>query len=219
MISRIKGIIKEKKENSLLIDIGAICYEILIPTAIMEEVEETDSSDGSIELVIYYYHQINLSRSIPVMIGFTNEIEKEFFEEFISVSGIGPKAAVKALIFPISVIAEAIDSSNHSLLQTLPGVGRQRAREIIAKLQGKVGKFGLIRDGGKSELHKKVSEDIQQEVLDVLLQLKYKDSEAKKMLAKAFKSNPHLNTTEKVLNEIYTQKKVIKNKSMVKNNG
>jgi Holliday junction DNA helicase RuvA len=141
------------------------------------------------------------------MIGFTNEVEREFFEEFISVSGIGPKAAVKALILPISVIAEAIDAGNNSLLQTLPGIGKQRAREIIAKLQGKVGKFGLIRDKGKAEPSKKVTEDAQEEALEVLLQLKYKKPEAEKMILKALKNNPNLKSAEGILNEIYTEKK------------
>ena len=43
------------------------------------------------------------------MVGFLNEIEKEFFGKFITVSGIGPKAAVRALSLPIPTIARAID--------------------------------------------------------------------------------------------------------------
>jgi len=217
LISRVKGKIREKKQNSLLIDVGDVCYEILIPAAIMEEIENLNLEDNLIELVTYYYHQVEPSRSMPVMIGFTNEIEREFFEEFISVSGIGPKAAVKALILPISVIAEAIDAGNHSLLQTLPGIGRQRAREIIAKLQGKVGKFGLIRDKGKPQPPKKIAEDAQEEALEVLLQLKYKRSEAEKMIAEALKNNLLLNTAEGILNEIYSEKKRHKRQTLGRN--
>jgi holliday junction DNA helicase RuvA len=206
VISRIRGKIIEKKQYSLLIDVSGICYEVLIPTAIMEEIGSVNSEDDTVELVTYYYHRLEPSRSVPIMIGFSNEIEREFFEEFTSVSGIGPKAAVKALILPISVIAEAIDSSNHSLLQTLPGIGKQRAREIIAKLQGKVGKFGLIQDEGQPE-PLKLEENAQEEALEVLLQLKYKKSVAEKMMLDALKNNPHLKTAEGILNEIYYEKR------------
>ncbi len=207
MISRIKGQIKQRRQNSLLIDVGGICYEILIPVSIMETIKaQHKEGDNSVELITYYYHQIEPSRSIPVMIGFTNEIEREFFIQFISVSGIGPKAAVRALTLPISVIAEAIDTNNHTLLETLPGIGKQRAREIIAKLQGKVGKFGLIRDRDRVTTRGQIDEDIQKEVLEVLSQLQYKKQEAQMMLQEALKNNPNLNTAEDILNEIYKQR-------------
>ena len=206
MISRIKGKIRDKKENSLLIEVSGICYEVLIPIAIMESIEELNSENGLVELVTYYYHQVDPSKSIPVMIGFTNEIEREFFTQFISVSGIGPKAAVRALSMPISIIAEAIDANDHTILEKLPGIGKRRAREIIAKLQGKVGKFGLMRDKEKRSLLKKPDEDVQKEALKVLLQLKYKKKEAEDMLLGAFKDNSDLKTAEDILNEIYRQK-------------
>jgi Holliday junction DNA helicase RuvA len=157
-------------------------------------------------LVTYHYVQVEPSRSKPILIGFLNEIEKEFFEQFITVSGVGPKAAVRALSQPISVIAEAIDTANLGLLKTLPGIGEQRAREIVAKLQGKVGKFCLIQDRIKPEAAPAVKEGIQEEAMAVLLQLQYKKAEAKEMLEKALKANPRAQTTEEILNQVYRQK-------------
>ncbi|MCK5305514.1 MAG: hypothetical protein KAJ66_00045 [Candidatus Omnitrophica bacterium] len=205
MISRIRGKVKEVKDDGLLIDVGGLSYEILIPAAIMDSIKANISDEDFLELVTYCYHKIEPSRSVSVMIGFSNEIEREFFLQFISVSGVGPKAAVKALSLPISAIAEAIDSANHTILQSLPGVGRQRAREIIAKLQGKVGKYGLMRDKEKVS-RAVVSDDIQKEAVQVLAQLQYKKQEAEKMLYQAFVSNPNLKTVEEILNEIYRQR-------------
>jgi hypothetical protein len=88
---------------------------------------------------------LEVGRGIPVLIGFLNEVEREFFTRFISVSGVGPRAALKALTQPIPVIAKAIDEGDVELLRSLPGIGEQRAKEIVAKLQGKVGKFALIQ--------------------------------------------------------------------------
>lgn len=208
MISYISGKIKRKAEENLFIDVNGIVYEVLVPKAVMNILENTLTGDGNVELVTYHYLHVEPSRSKPILIGFLNEIEKEFFEQFITVSGVGPKAAVRALSLPISEIAEAIDAANFGLLKTLPGVGEQRARQIIAKLQGKVGKFCLIQDRMKSadSPTAKAQEDIQQEAVSVLLQLQYKKNEARQMVKKAIELNPQLNTAEEILNQVYRQR-------------
>ena len=177
MIARVCGKIVEKGDNYLILEAGSVSYEVRIPTAVMQRLEECVSSDGTVSLITYHYFQVEPSRSTPVLIGFLNEIEKEFFEVFITVSGIGPKAALKALSKPISLIAKAIDEADINFLKSLPGIGQQRAREIVAKLQNKVGKFGLIRDAKIKEEAVK-AQDIEEEALAVLMQLEYKKSEA-----------------------------------------
>lgn len=205
MISNIQGRIKKRNQTSLLVDVNGISYEVMIPPAVMKALDRNVKEDNSIHLITYHYHQLDPSRSIPVLIGFLNEIEKEFFELFITVSGVGPKAACRALSLPFSTIAGAIDASDISLLKTLPGIGEQRAREIVAKLQGKVGKFGLIQDRYARET-RRVDEDIKQEALDVLLQLQYKKNEAKEMVEKAIARNPKVSNCEEILNEVYRQR-------------
>lgn len=146
-IKEISGKVKKQKEVSLIstlvIDVNGISYEVLIPPVVMKDVKKAKSEDGTLTLTIYHYYQMDSSRAVPVLIGFLNEIEKEFFELFITISGIGPKASCRALTLPFSVIAEAIDRGDVALLMTLPGIYRQKAREIIAKLKGKVRKFYL----------------------------------------------------------------------------
>ncbi len=217
MIARISGVIKGEKDGALFIGAGDLCYEVLVPLAIMKVIKngaETDcESDNvkteggnllkrNIDLVTYHYYQMEPSRAIPVLIGFSNEIEKEFFEKFISVSGVGPKAACRALAEPFSAIAGAIDSGDIAFLKKLPGIGQQRARLIIAKLQGKVGKFGLIQDLKGSEPDEKYN-NVKYEAFEVLLQLQYKSQEAEKMIQQAIRRRPDLKTSEELLNEVY----------------
>ena len=204
MIARITGKIVEKGTDFLLLEVGGISYEVFLPQTVMQRIGENQDPDGNINLVTYYYHQLEPSRSTPMLIGFLNVIEKDFFQQFITVSGIGPRAALRALNKPISVIAQAIYDGNINFLQSLPGIGNQRAKEIIAKLQGKVGKFGLIKDSwvAREEARKDIADD----ALAVLIQLQYKKSEAKSMIEKALKEAPFLKTSEELLNEIYKQK-------------
>jgi len=206
MISHISGKIKKRKNSSIVLDVNGISYEVLIPPSVMKAIDKAVSEDGCLELVTYHYYQLEPSKGIPVLVGFLNEIEKEFFEAFITVSGVGPKAACRALSLPFSAIADAIDRADMPLLKTLPGIGEQRAREIIAKLQGKVGKFGLIQDTGTGASVLAGKRDIHEEAMGVLLQLQYKKFEAKNMLDEALKRNSEIRTAEDLLNEVYKQK-------------
>jgi Holliday junction DNA helicase RuvA len=205
MIARIRGKLLEKNNNSLLIDVEGIAYRVFVSNSTLQRLSENMSPDGTIHLITYHYLHVEPSRNIPVLIGFLNEIEKEFFETFITVSGIGPKAALKALNKPISSIAHAIYEADIEFLKSLPGIGEQRAKEIVAKLQNKVGKFGLVRDEKIKE--EELKKDIIEEAINVLIQLQYKKQEATAMVKKALERNPEIKTTEELLNEVYRQRK------------
>jgi len=205
MIARLKGKVVEKNTNYLLLDVGGICYEVFLPAAVMQRLEDSINTNGEVSLVTYHYYQVEPAKNIPVLIGFSNEIEKEFFLSFISVSGIGPRAALKAMNQPISLIAKAIHEADMDFLRSLPGIGQQKARDIIAKLQNKVGKFGLIKDNLTKE---QLSSDgnIIEEAVAVLMQLEYKKSEATQMVKKAMERKNGLQSTEELLNEVYKQR-------------
>lgn len=206
MIARISGKLVEKKEQSLIVNVGGISYEVIVPASVLGRIEDTIDEEGNVHLITYYYFQISPSSGTPILIGFINEIERDFFQQFIKVSGIGPRAAVRALNQPISEITRAIDSGDLKYLKTLPGIGSQKAKEIIAKLQGKVGKFGLIQDRERGQMVANVSSGWQEEALDVLLQLQYKKREAEEMITKALERDSKIINTEGLLNEIYKQR-------------
>jgi len=202
VISEINGKLKRKKDSSVILDVNGICYEVMIPPAVMKNLHAPDGDDMAISLKIYHYYQMDQSKAIPVLVGFLNDIERDFFEQFITVSGVGPKAACRALSLSFPIIAEAIDKGDIVLLKTLPGIGEQKAREIVAKLQGKVGKFCLMKDRSSLDLPG-IKEDIKEEALNVLVQLQYKKGEAADMIERAIRHNPKVSSCEEILNEVY----------------
>ena len=206
MIVRIAGKLIEKREQSLVVDVNGLFYEVIVPASVLQRIDETKDKEGNVHLITYHYFQISLSSGLPLLIGFINEIERDFFQQFIKVSGIGPRAAVKALDEPICDITRAIEEGDVKYLKTLPGIGMQRAKEIVAKLQGKVGKFGLIQDKRIVREEKSTVPLWQEEALEVLLQLQYKKQEARDMIQKALKRVEGIQTTEGLLNEIYKQR-------------
>ncbi|HEO63814.1 MAG TPA: hypothetical protein ENN78_00915 [Candidatus Omnitrophica bacterium] len=200
MISRLKGIIRDIRENSIVVSADSLGYEVLIPDSVLQSLDK----DQEIDLVIYNYYQSDGNRMVPVLIGFRNYVEREFFENLIKISGIGAKVAIKALKYPVSQLASAIDKGDEKFLSSLPGIGSQKARLIIAKLQGKVGKYALVQDGAKKNI--RPDSGIREEALDVLLQLQYKKSEAEEMINRALLKNSGPKNVEELLNEIYKVK-------------
>ncbi|MFH1191756.1 MAG: Holliday junction branch migration protein RuvA [Candidatus Omnitrophota bacterium] len=208
MIHRISGLVVEKGTNFLVLDLGGLSYEVFIPACVMQGLDSAMGPEGRISLLTYHYYQVEQAKSVPILIGFLSQVEKDFFEIFITVSGIGPRAALKALNKPISLIARAIDEGDLSSLKSLPGIGEQRAKEIVAKLQNKVGKFGLMQDRGIE--NNTAAKNITEEALDVLLQLEYKRNEALGMIKKVLEINSRVSTTEELLNLVYKQKRALK---------
>ena len=206
MIVRLKGKLVEKKDNAVVIEANGLDYEVMVSHSVLQRIENSGDQANQVSLITYHYLQMDPSRGYPVLVGFINEIEKDFFEQFIKVSGIGPRAAVKALNKPISEISRAIEESDINFLKSLPGIGIQRAKEIIAKLQGKVGRFGLIQDEATSKVSERSIPDWQDEALEILLQLQYKRQEAMDMIHQAIERAKEIQTTEELLNEIYKQR-------------
>lgn len=207
MIARIQGKIVERGEHSLLIENGGFAYEVSLPAASMQRLDSALLPDGTVRLVTYHYHHVDKSRSIPVLIGFLNAVERDFFLAFITVSGIGPRGALRALNQPISLIAKAIDEGDLKFLTSLPGIGQQKAKLIVAELQNKVGKFGLMKDAQSTPAPRSGATDAEEEALAVLAQLGYKKQEALAMVTKAVEKNSAAATAEELLNEVYKLKK------------
>lgn len=206
MIARLRGVVREIGDHRLLLEVQGISYEVLMPASLLRTVPERISTNGELELVTFHYQQLEVGRGIPVLIGFFNEVEREFFVRFISVSGVGPRAALKALTQPIPIIAQAIDQGDLAILRSLPGIGEQRAKEIVAKLQGRVGKYGLIQDQGTPAQPQRHGEALlEEEAVAVLVQLEYKKGEAKEMVRDALTRNPSVKSSEELLNAVYRQ--------------
>ncbi len=203
MISRLKGKVVERKDNAVVVEVDGLGYEVFVPSSVFQRLDAATDPNGNISLTTYHYFQMTPSTATPFLIGFLNELEKDFFLQFISVSGIGPKAAVRALNRSIAEIARAIDEGDAAFLKTLPGIGQQKAKDVIAKLQGKVGRFGLIGDQAVKGPAGVSQQVFQQEALDVLVQLQYKKAEALEMIAGVLARKKDINTVEELLNEIY----------------
>lgn len=202
VFSRIRGTLVERGDDSIVLDVHGLCYRILLPPCVSEKIMAGESEDVTLE--VYAVLNIDGNTGHYTFYGFGNAIEREFFEALISVASIGPRSAARAFSQPMSRIAGAIDRGDHAFLKTLPGIGQQKARDIVAKLQGKVTKFLLIQDAQPAPAAQ--MPDFADEALAVLLQLEYKRGEAEEMIRATLDASSHVRDAETLLAEIYRRK-------------
>jgi holliday junction DNA helicase RuvA len=199
---RIGGSLVERNPESVVIEAGGLGYEIILPPCIAEKIVAAPGEPVSLEIYAVVNMDGNSGRF--TYYGFTNAIEREFFEALITVASIGPRSAARAFSAPMSTIAGAIDRGDYAFLKSLPGIGQQKARDIVAKLQGKVAKFLLIRDAPPAP--PKPIPDFADEALAVLLQLGYKRGEGEAMVRRTLDADPSIDDPERLLAEIYRNK-------------
>jgi len=206
MIAQVKGRLAKVENSRVILEISGIFYEIAITATVATKVNALPLG-SEVELVTYHYYNIDQNRGYPVLIGFNNELERDFFEKFISVSGVGPRAALKAFIKPVAQIAAAIEEGDLKFLQSLSGIGSTRAKQIIAQLQGKVGRFTLVKDTIAVANHK--TDELADEAKQILKRLGYSTKEIDQMIADVAKNDHKIESIEEFLNEIYRQKKLL----------
>ncbi len=132
MIGYIKGIIKEKAPQSLLVMVGGVGYEVNISECTFYQIGELGEE---IELAIY----TNVREDAIELFGFLEPLDKKLFLELITVSGIGAKSAMQILSKASVVsIIQAIIAGDLGFLTKLPSVGKKTASRLVVELSDKL---------------------------------------------------------------------------------
>jgi len=210
MIASLRGRLRRRLEGRVIVESAGVGYEVVLPPVVARGLDGLVAGDGAeaaeLELVIYYHATRDQPR--PVLIGFTSDLDKEFFEKLITVKDIGPMVAARSLAAPVAELAAAIARQDEKYLRALPGIGPQKAKNIVAQLQNKVAKFALALDGAPAvEPTTPVAADadgLREMVWEVLVkQLGHRPSEASQLIADALRRRPDILTAEDLFNEIY----------------
>ena len=211
MIATLSGLVRKKLEDRIVLECGGVGYEVFLPPIAIKRLEHVTAGRGDkaseLELVIYYHATRDQPR--PVLIGFTSDLDKEFFEKLITVKDIGPMVAARALAAPVAELAAAIARQDEKYLRALPGIGPQKAKNIVAQLSSKVAKFALAREDAPAEAPATSTvaadaEGLRELVWEVLTkQLGHRPSEASQLITDALRRRPTVTTPEELFDEIY----------------
>ncbi len=128
MIGFLRGVVAEIADEMLTLDVNGVGYEmqISIPTA---NIIKTD------EEVKIHTHLAIREDGIS-MFGFRSIEEKAMFLKLISISGIGPKAAMSILSgIDLNQLAMSIYNEDARTLAKIKGIGKKTAERIILELK------------------------------------------------------------------------------------
>lgn len=204
MITKITGQLVELQEDELALKIGAIEYQVLIPEYTRRHLQASLQQEVTLHTIQYLEGNNMQGRMTPRLIGFLTEVEREFFDLFCSVDGVGVRKALRAMVRPVKEIATAIEEQDAKTLSSLPGVGPATADRIIAKLRRKVPKFALMVI--REESHEaEVQPDIVSETYQVLLTLGHSESDARRLLDSVLATKKKFSDVQSMLQAIYQQ--------------
>jgi len=202
MITKITGTPVSVSGDVLTLAVGAFEYEVLIPEFNRRHLQGEIGKEISLHTIEYLEGNPMQGRMTPRLIGFLNGIEREFFELFCQVDGVGVKKALRAMIRPVEEVAQLIEDQDAKGLTLLPGVGPATSERIIAKLRRKVPKFALLvgRDAPTSA---DAPRDVVSEAFEVLRALGHSESESRRLLDEAMSRKKKYKDVEALLQTVY----------------
>lgn len=206
MLSAITGTINRILSDAVRLQVGPFEYEVLVPELIVRQLQGNTGQEITLHTSHYLEGTPMQGRLIPRLIGFLNEAEREFFELFCSVEGVGVRKALKAMCRPVPEIADAIQRGDKRTLEEFPGIGRASAEKIINALRNKVTKFALMRKGAEAPTEEPSEPDIWDLAYEALRSVGHTAEEARQMLERAKQTGRRFENPEEVLLAIYAQK-------------
>ena len=204
MISAVTGTLDRVADDRAHLRVGPITLELLIPAADAEALRASVEESVTFHTMAYVEGEPGGGSLVPRLIGFRRETDRRFFEKFITVKGIGPRKALKALVVSAGEVAAAIEARDARALIKLPAVGKRMAEQIIAELAGKVAAFahGIEFDGESPRPSGRSLTPAEQDATDALIVLGERRPDAERLLERAKASNPELTETDALVREM-----------------
>ncbi|MEX0937789.1 MAG: Holliday junction branch migration protein RuvA [Pirellulales bacterium] len=205
MITKISGVLKSLGQDSLTLALGELEYEVRIPEFTRRQLQDKQGQKVSLYTIHYLEGNQMQGRLVPRLVGFLNEVEREFFEMFCSVDGVGAKKALRAMVRPVQDVAAMIEEQDAKNLASLPGIGPATADRIVAKLRRKVPKFALLV-ARETPRQADVERDVVSQTFEVLRKLGHSEADARRLLDAALEKKGSYTDVEALLHAVYKQR-------------
>jgi len=196
MIGKLRGIVEEKDEESLILDVGGVGYHVFVSSRLLAALGVGDSANLHIEMIVR-------EDSIHLY-GFPNALEREWFRLLVTVQRLGNKMALAILgAYPPAQLVNAILAKDTTAFSRIGGIGAKLAERIVVELKDKVlkmptGDFSGLSSGLSTEASSKktgktaqqidVNNNINEEAISALVNLGYSRSEGYTAAMKASQS-------------------------------
>ena len=180
MIGLLRGRLAGREAERLLVDVGGVGYELVVPTSTLLELPDGGRTGAEVELLV----STQVREDSITLYGFLTLDERRAFELLLSVSGVGPRIALAALsaLGPLT-LAAAIAEGDAARLSTVPGIGRKTAERMVVDLRDKLAAAlpGVAGEGASAPAVSAAGSD----VVSALTNLGYAQKQASKAVKEA----------------------------------
>jgi len=173
MIAHLRGKLIHKQPGQAIVEAAGVGYDVAISVPTFTALPSTGA-----ETSLHIHTQV--SDDQIALFGFLDREEKRLFERLITVSGVGPKLAIKMLSgLSADRTVQAIRAQDHAQLTRIPGVGKKLAERLVLELKDKLDDFAV------APAPKSVQGAAVDDVLSALVNLGYQRAAAEKAIEQA----------------------------------
>jgi Holliday junction DNA helicase RuvA len=186
LIAHITGKLIQKQPNSVIVDVGGVGYELIVPLSTFYDLGDTGAE---VSLRAYTY----VREDALQLFGFRTEREKRLFLLMIGVSGIGPKLAITALSgMSAEELIHAIRSGNLAKLVGVPGIGKKTAERMLVELKDRVAQLASpeMEDQLKAGAVISAGAAMHDDLISALINLGYQKAAVEKAVASVIREKP-----------------------------
>jgi holliday junction DNA helicase RuvA len=142
MISFLEGELIEKSGGRIVLAVGGIGYDVLVPTSVLSRLPGVGNA-------VRVHTRMVVREDAMVLYGFTTTDERELFDLLTGVSGVGPKVALSFLssLNP-DALRRAVVAGDSTTLTIVPGVGKKVAQRVVLDLRDRLGGDGELASEG-----------------------------------------------------------------------
>lgn len=168
--------------NSVAIDVNGIAFRCAVSNYTLSKLPSVGES-------VSLFTHLNVREDSMELFGFIDKEELECFKLLLSVSGVGPKAAISILsqLTP-SKLSLAIAAKDFRSIQAAQGIGKKTAERVVLELKDKLGSIGVEDEGFIEGVNQATDTSSSKEAIEALVSLGYTQSDAAKIISKADKS-------------------------------
>ena len=215
LITHVRGILKAVTEEAVTLAVEPLELEILVSDHTRRQLQGKLGEPVTLHTIFDLEGNAMTGRMIPRLIGFLSPIDRDFFETFCSVDGVGVRKALRAMVRPVRELARTIEDQDVKRLATYPGIGDAMAERIVAKLRRKVGIFALIvaadepgaKDLAANGAAENAEPDVIRDTFAALLSVGHTESQARVAIDRVLAGKKKFKSVPDMIEAIYHQTK------------
>ena len=191
MIGQIKGRLIEKNAPEILVDVGGITYEILVPMSTLYQLPDLGG-------MVHLHTHFSVREDAQILYGFFDAESKRMFRSLVRVNGVGPKLALGILSgMSVDDFVQTVKRNDSDSMVKMPGIGKKTAERLIIEMRDKLSEWDST--DASSDLTHTLRSTFIKDAEIAMVSLGYKPQQAARAISQVLKNNPEIDDSEELI--------------------